>query len=57
MKAGRYPLVGGPYQPPALRKSQLAFCLYRDAEVVVTLAANSYVTGQTVNVNGGWYMS
>ncbi len=27
------------------------------AEVVVTLARNGYITGQTINVNGGWYMS
>ena len=27
------------------------------AEVVVMLARNGYVTGQTINVNGGWYMS
>ncbi len=27
------------------------------AEVVVMLARNGYITGQTVNVNGGWYMS
>jgi 3-oxoacyl-[acyl-carrier protein] reductase len=27
------------------------------AEVAVMLAANGYVTGQTINVNGGWYMS
>jgi 3-oxoacyl-[acyl-carrier protein] reductase len=27
------------------------------AEVAVLLASNGYVTGQTVNVNGGWYMS
>jgi len=27
------------------------------ADVVVTLARNGYVTGQTINVNGGWYMS
>ncbi|HEY2012560.1 MAG TPA: 3-oxoacyl-ACP reductase family protein [Bryobacteraceae bacterium] len=27
------------------------------AEVAVMLARNGYVTGQTVNVNGGWYMS
>jgi 3-oxoacyl-[acyl-carrier protein] reductase len=26
------------------------------ADVAVTLASNGYVTGQTVNVNGGWYM-
>jgi 3-oxoacyl-[acyl-carrier protein] reductase len=27
------------------------------AEVIVTLAKNGYITGQTINVNGGWYMS
>jgi 3-oxoacyl-[acyl-carrier protein] reductase len=27
------------------------------ADVIVMLAKNGYITGQTVNVNGGWYMS
>ena len=27
------------------------------ASVVVILAENAYITGQTINVNGGWYMS
>jgi 3-oxoacyl-[acyl-carrier protein] reductase len=27
------------------------------ADVVVMLARNGYMTGQTINVNGGWYMS
>ena len=27
------------------------------AEVAVMLACNGYITGQTINVNGGWYMS
>lgn len=27
------------------------------AEVAIMLMRNGYVTGQTVNVNGGWYMS
>jgi 3-oxoacyl-[acyl-carrier protein] reductase len=27
------------------------------AEVVVTLARDAYITGQTINVNGGWYFS
>jgi len=27
------------------------------ANVVVMLASNGYITGQTINVNGGWYMS
>jgi 3-oxoacyl-[acyl-carrier protein] reductase len=26
------------------------------ASVVVMLAANGYITGQTINVNGGWYL-
>lgn len=27
------------------------------SSVVVMLAGNGYITGQTINVNGGWYMS
>lgn len=27
------------------------------AQVIVMLARNGYLTGQTINVNGGWYMS
>jgi 3-oxoacyl-[acyl-carrier protein] reductase len=27
------------------------------ADVAVMLAANGYITGQTINVNGGWYAS
>ena len=27
------------------------------AETVLLLARNGYMTGQTLNVNGGWYMS
>ncbi len=27
------------------------------ADVVVMLATNGYITGQTINVNGGWYMN
>ena len=27
------------------------------ADVAVMLARNSYITGQTINVNGGWCMS
>ncbi len=26
------------------------------AEVAVMLARNGYITGQTINVNGGWYL-
>ena len=27
------------------------------ADVAVLLATNGYITGQTISVNGGWYMS
>ena len=27
------------------------------ADVALMLARNGYITGQTINVNGGWYMS
>jgi len=27
------------------------------AEATVMLARNTYITGQALNVNGGWYMS
>ena len=27
------------------------------ADVAVMLAGNGYITGQTINVNGGWFMS
>jgi 3-oxoacyl-[acyl-carrier protein] reductase len=27
------------------------------AEVALMLARNGYITGQTINVNGGWFMS
>ncbi|MGA2657554.1 MAG: SDR family oxidoreductase [Verrucomicrobiota bacterium] len=27
------------------------------ADVVVMLASNGYMTGQTISVNGGWYMT
>jgi 3-oxoacyl-[acyl-carrier protein] reductase len=27
------------------------------AQILVLLAKNGYITGQTINLNGGWYMS
>ncbi len=27
------------------------------SDVILLLAANGYITGQTINVNGGWYMN
>ena len=33
------------------------FGLFDVASVAVMLAMNDYMTGQTIPVNGGWYMS
>ena len=27
------------------------------SDIVLLLATNGYITGQTISVNGGWYMS
>ena len=27
------------------------------AEAVLLLARNGYITGQTISINGGWYMT
>lgn len=27
------------------------------ADIIVLLAGNGYISGQTINVNGGWHMS
>ncbi len=27
------------------------------ADAILLLASNAYITGQTINLNGGWYMS
>jgi 3-oxoacyl-[acyl-carrier protein] reductase len=27
------------------------------ADAVVMLACNGYITGQTISINGGWYMT
>lgn len=46
---------------PAARPDLLPVGRFGDvsetADVVVMLACNGFVTGQTINVNGGWYMS
>jgi 3-oxoacyl-[acyl-carrier protein] reductase len=46
---------------PAIRPELLPVQRFGTAEevaqVVVMLATNGYITGQTINVNGGWYMS
>jgi 3-oxoacyl-[acyl-carrier protein] reductase len=46
-----------PAVTPALLPVQRFGTAQEVAEVVVMLARNGYITGQTINVNGGWYMS
>jgi len=36
MRADKDALLHGPYTPPGLRRGDRTFCLYRDAEVVIT---------------------
>jgi hypothetical protein len=31
--------------------------LEKGHNVIVMLACNGYITGQTISVNGGWYMT
>ena len=41
-----------------IARSEIAYTDQRPAEyVAVMLAGNAYITGQTINVNGGWYLS
>lgn len=46
---------------PAITPDKIPLGRFRTPEevaaVAVMKACNGYVTGQTVNVNGGWYMS
>ncbi len=46
---------------PAIQPTLIPVGRFGQAEevspVVVMLASNGYITGQTINVNGGWYMS
>ena len=50
-------VTGNPKASPALIPVGRFGTVEEVAEVVVMLANNGYITGQTVNVNGGWYMS
>lgn len=46
---------------PAIKPSLIPVGRFGDpdevASVAVNLASNGYITGQTININGGWYMS
>ncbi len=42
---------------PDLFRSGASATLEEVADAIVLLASNGYITGQTLNLNGGWYMS
>jgi len=46
---------------PAIKPTLIPVGRFGDPEevssVAVNLASNGYITGQTININGGWYMS
>jgi hypothetical protein len=47
-------LLGGPYEPPALRRGDRTICLYREAEVIITSwTPISWPRCQRVGVRGG----
>ena len=47
--------AGQPRPLPALIPVGSLGAVDEVANVVVMLASNGYITGQTINVNGGWY--
>jgi 3-oxoacyl-[acyl-carrier protein] reductase len=50
-------VTGNPNARPALIPVGRFGTVEETADVAVMLARNGYITGQTINVNGGWYMS
>ena len=48
---------GNPNARPDLIPVGRFGCVEEVADVAVMLAGNGYITGQTINVNGGWYLS
>ena len=50
-------ILGNPRARPELIPAGRLGTTDEVAEVAVMLARNGYVTGQTINVNGGWYMN
>jgi 3-oxoacyl-[acyl-carrier protein] reductase len=50
-------VTGNPNARPDLIPIGRFGTIEETAEVAVMLARNGYITGQTVNVNGGWYMT
>ena len=52
--AARCPTAVGPRY--ATSKGGIHGLTGSHTDVVTMLATNGYITGQTINVNGGWYM-
>jgi 3-oxoacyl-[acyl-carrier protein] reductase len=50
-------VTGNPNARPDLIPVGRFGMVHEVADVVVMVARNGYITGQTMNVNGGWYMS
>jgi 3-oxoacyl-[acyl-carrier protein] reductase len=50
-------IAGNPRARPELTPVGRFGAAEEVADVAVLLASNGYITGQTINVNGGWYMS
>jgi 3-oxoacyl-[acyl-carrier protein] reductase len=50
-------VTGNPNARPDLTPMGRFGTVEEVAEVAVMLARNGYITGQTVNVNGGWFVS
>jgi 3-oxoacyl-[acyl-carrier protein] reductase len=50
-------IIGNPKARPEMIPVGRFGTVEEVAEIAVMLACNGYITGQTINVNGGWYMS
>ena len=50
-------IIGNPKARPEMTPVGRFGTVEEVAEVAVVLASSGYITGQTINVNGGWYMS
>ena len=57
MSRDREPVTSNPNATPSLIPVGRFGSVAETEDVAVMLARNGYITGQTVNVNGGWYMS
>jgi len=42
---------------PGIRPEMLPVGRFGRPDAVLCLITNGYITGQTINLNGGWYLS